>query len=223
MGGFRVTKTQAAVVVGGLSNPSKMPGKAIGLPARRTCPIGNKLADIPGTPCHGCYADNRGMYQFPVVKAAQARRLSLIHNALTGPVARDAWVAAMVTLLRGEAHFRWHDSGDVFSAAYLDLIVDVVRRTPQTKHWLPTQERGLMMAWQRDHGAFPENLTVRVSMPRIDASDAMIAATQRGLGLNTSSVSTSAPTCPASKQENECRDCRACWDRSVPHVAYSKH
>lgn len=219
----RQTKKAAWAIVGGLSDPSKMPSKSIGLPAIVSCGIGAKLALIPGTPCHDCYANDRGTYQFPVVKIAQARRLEKLKTALETPTGREAWIAAMVTLIRTMDVFRWHDSGDVISAAHLDAIVEVVRRTPQTRHWLPTQERGLMMAWQREHGAFPENLTVRVSMTRVDASDAMIAATQRGLGLNTSSVSTTAPTCPASTQDNECRDCRACWDRSVPHVAYAKH
>ena len=218
-----MTKKSASLIVGGLSKPSKMPGSAIGLPAIVTCPIGSKLAQVPGTPCHGCYANDRGMYQFPVVKAAQARRLDMVKNALENPEAREAWVAAMVTLLRNEEHFRWHDSGDIFHPDYLDLIVDVVRRTPDTRHWLPTQEAGMVRDWIRTHGPLPENLTVRVSMKRVDMAPDLITATGRALGLPTSSVSTTAPTCPASTQGNACLDCRACWDRSVPHVAYAKH
>ncbi len=30
-------------------------------------------------------------------------------------------------------------------------------------------------------------------------------------------------TCPAAKQDNKCLSCRACWDKSVPNVAYGKH
>jgi hypothetical protein len=219
----RLTKKAAWDIVGGLSNPSKMPGHALGLPARQTCPIGNKLAMIPGTPCHGCYADNRGMYQFPVVKAAQARRLDIIKHALENPEARAAWTAAMVTLVKRDTHFRWHDSGDIFHPDYLALIIEVVRRTPETQHWLPTQEAGMVRDWIRANGPLPENLTVRVSMKRVDMAPDLITATGRALGLPTSSVSTTAPTCPASKQGNACLDCRACWDRSVPHVAYAKH
>ena len=41
----------------------------------------------------------------------------------------------------------------------------------------------------------------------------------------TSSVVTNpeARTCAAPDQGNECKDCRACWDRSTPDVAYGKH
>ena len=30
-------------------------------------------------------------------------------------------------------------------------------------------------------------------------------------------------TCPAYKQDNACKDCRACWDQSVFSVDYKKH
>ena len=30
-------------------------------------------------------------------------------------------------------------------------------------------------------------------------------------------------TCPAPKQDNECKDCRACWDKKVKNVAYLAH
>jgi hypothetical protein len=217
-----MTKAVASRIVGGLSNPSKMPGFAFGLPARKTCPIGDKLAVVEGTPCSTCYA-TRNLYALPATQTAQARRLTAVEHALAKSDARAEWIDAMVTLLRGQAWFRWHDSGDIFSADYLSLIIDVVRLTPTTRHWLPTQERSTVRAWMREHGALPENLTIRVSMPKIDASAENIAATQRVLGLPTSSVSTTAPTCPARLQKNSCRDCRACWDRTVPNVAYAKH
>jgi len=30
-------------------------------------------------------------------------------------------------------------------------------------------------------------------------------------------------TCPAPQQDNECKDCRACWDKKVKNVAYLAH
>jgi epoxyqueuosine reductase QueG len=30
-------------------------------------------------------------------------------------------------------------------------------------------------------------------------------------------------TCPAPKQDNECKSCRACWDKKVKNVAYLAH
>ena len=40
---------------------------------------------------------------------------------------------------------------------------------------------------------------------------------------NSSEVVTSGATCPAPKQNNECRDCRACWDATIKTVSYGKH
>ena len=46
---------QRKLITGGLSKPSKMPGYAYNLPAIH-CKTGSKLAQVPGTTCHGCYA-----------------------------------------------------------------------------------------------------------------------------------------------------------------------
>ena len=112
-------------------------------------------------------------------------------------------------------YFRWNDSGDVQDAAHLEKIFTVARLTPDTKHWLPTRE-----AWTQkyDNKKYkPDNLTLRFSMPMVNQPAA-------GNWSNTSTV-VSGPgrTCPAPDQDNECKDCRACWDPSVKNVAYGKH
>ena len=43
------------------------------------------------------------------------------------------------------------------------------------------------------------------------------------LGLTTSGVSPDGFNCPASKQDNQCAECRACWDSSVENINYKKH
>ena len=40
---------------------------------------------------------------------------------------------------------------------------------------------------------------------------------------NSSEVVETGATCPAAKQDNECRDCRACWDPSIKTIKYGKH
>ena len=69
--------TDAREYVGGLSDPSKVPGKAYGLPAQ-ACNVGSILHLIKGSTCEKCYALDRGMYVMPNVKKAQARRLAAI-------------------------------------------------------------------------------------------------------------------------------------------------
>jgi hypothetical protein len=133
--------TEALKLVGGLSKPSKMPGWAYGIPAAE-CKTGAKLKLVPGSTCEGCYAD-KGCYVFPVVQAAQYRRLAAIKNPL--------WVEAMATLINSKKskYFRWHDSGDVQDVATFlrSLKFANLHRIPVTgcQH----VKRGLKTSWTR--------------------------------------------------------------------------
>ena len=198
-------KKEARQITGGLSKPSKMPGPAYNLPAW-ACQTGSKLRKVKGSPCYGCYAF-KGRYNFSNVQQALRRRL----DALESPL----WVDAMVTLIKGQPWFRWHDSGDIQSEQHLKNIFKVCELTPDTKHWLPTQERGYLPA---DPEEVPANLIIRLSGSKIDGPSPKAWPW-------TSSVVTSseARTCPAPEQNNECGSCRACWDKSTLNVAYGKH
>ena len=195
---------QAIQIAGTLSKPSKMPGFAIGIPAKE-CKTGSKLRLIKGSVCHGCYA-LKGCYVFPVVQAAQYKRLAGIPSPL--------WVKAVTHLISSKRskEFRWHDSGDVQDLAHLNKIFEVCRLTPSVKHWMPTRE-----AWVKPYlKDCPDNLAVRFSMPMVDQPAA-------GTWNHTSTVVTSGATCPAPKQDGKCGDCRACWDKSIPNISYGKH
>jgi hypothetical protein len=206
---MNMTKKAAAAIVGGLSKPSKMPGKAMGIPAKE-CKVGSKLRQVKGSTCADCYA-LKNMYAFKSTQDAQYRRL----KALEDP----RWVEAMVALMANEDHFRWHDSGDIQGLEHLDMIVQVCESTPQTAHWLPTRENALVKRYLRTYGGFPSNLNVRLSDPMVDSdSHADIA------GTTSSGVRTDGRhNCPASEQDNACLDCRMCWDKTVGHVNYRKH
>jgi hypothetical protein len=197
-------KKEARQITGGLSKPSKMPGPAYNLPAW-ACQTGSKLRKVKGSPCYGCYAF-KGRYNFSNVQQALRRRL----DALESPL----WVDAMVTLIKGQPWFRWHDSGDIQSEQHLKNIFEVCKLTPDTKHWLPTQERQYLPKPEE----VPENLIIRLSGSKIDGPSPKAWPW-------TSSVVTSseARTCPAPEQNNECGSCRACWDKSTSNVAYGKH
>ena len=198
-------KKEARKITGGLSKPSKMPGPAYNLPAWH-CQTGAKLRKIEGTPCFGCYA-MKGRYRFSNVRAALERRLDSLDH--------PQWVPAMVQLIKGQPWFRWHDSGDVQSHEHLAKIFEVCRLTPETQHWLPTQERQYLPA---DPATVPANLIIRLSGSKVDGP------APKAWPWTSSVVTTpEARTCPAPTQSNECKDCRACWDRSTPDVAYGKH
>ena len=196
-------KKEAKKITGGLSAPSKMPGPAFNLPAQ-ACITGSKLVTVPGSVCHGCYA-LKGRYRFPNVKEALQRRLA----ALMDP----RWVDAMVVLIDKEPFFRWHDSGDLQSVQHLKNIFEVCNRTPGTQHWLPTREVKFLPL---NFDAIPKNLIIRLSGHKIDKDAASFWPW-------TSTVVTAGRTCPAPDQNNECKDCRACWSRDTANIAYGKH
>ncbi len=197
-------KKEAVVITGGRSGPSKMPGPAYNLPATQ-CITGAKLVKIPGSVCHGCYA-LKGRYRFSNVRMALARRLESLKH--------PQWVEAMVALIHGEPWFRWHDSGDLQSPEHLKQIFEVCKRTPETRHWMPTREARFLRLMDPD--IIPPNLIIRMSSHMIDQGPVTFWPW-------TSTVSTKSKTCPAQDQGNQCKSCRACWDRKVSNVTYPKH
>ena len=201
-----------AALVGGLSQPSKMPGYAYGLSAF-DCKIGSLLRKVKGSTCGSCYA-LKGMYSFPVVKKAHARRMESI--------SRPYWVDAITELISRKTkkvpYFRWHDSGDLQSLEHLSKIVEIAKRLPGVSFWIPTREMATVKEWVSLYGKFPRNLTVRISAPMIGRAPEKIAGT-----VGSSVENPSAFQCPAPKQGNSCMDCRACWNPKVKEVSYSKH
>jgi len=194
-------KKEANKITGGLSAPGKMPEGSYNLPAS-ACQTGQILAKVEDTPCHKCYALT-GRYRFPIVKAALARRLASLMD--------PRWTEAMTVLVKGKKHFRWHDSGDIQSVEHLKKIFEVCNNTPGTMHWLPTQERQYLPL-----GSYPDNLTIRLSNSKNNSKPG-------NAWTHWSTVVDSGGDCPASKQGNECKSCRRCWDPKVKHVTYPKH
>ena len=181
-----------------------MPGWAYGLPAKE-CKTGGKLQKVPGSVCFDCYA-MKGCYVFKVVQQAQYFRLKAIKNPL--------WTGAMATIINSKKskYFRWHDSGDVQDEDHLLKIFAVCKLTPTVKHWMPTRE-----AWVKAFLSLkPDNLVIRFSAP-------MVNQLAPASWPHTSTVVKTGPTCPAPRQQNECKDCRACWDPAVKNVAYGQH
>jgi hypothetical protein len=201
---------EAKQITGGLSNPSKMPSKSYGLPAQ-DCKTGSKLVHIKGSVCHGCYA-LRGMYRFGNVQKAQRRRLdSLGHSQ---------WVEAMVVLVKRYSPdvFRWHDSGDLQGLQHLKKIFEVCELTPNTKHWIPTREAGILKEYK---GTVPKNLAIRLSSTMI--GDKPMSSWPLTSTVHKKDQKFFGRECPAPTTNNECGTCRACWDQSIPNISYNYH
>ena len=213
-----MTKSQAKLVLGsGLSETSKMPSYSFNLSALH-CQTGSKLAKVKGSVCEGCYAlkGNYARYKHPQRMIPKTERIQ-----------DKQWVKALVTLIQNQGnkkdkdYFRWHDSGDLQSIDHLKKIVEVCNLTPSVNHWLPTREYGIVKSYIKEHGALPKNLAVRLSAHMIDTKPPKVK------GLQSSSVhketKPQGTECGAYKNDNECGDCRLCWNTSVENVSYKYH
>ena len=208
----RLNKTRAESITGSLGKPSKMPGLAYGISAKK-CNVGGKLALVPGSVCADCYA-MRDNYSYPSVQAAHEKRFSGLSSV--------SWADSMVFLIRrsGETYFRWHDAGDLQSFQHLLDIVRIAESLPSVAFWLPTKEKGLVYRYREVFGDFPPNLCVRLSGAMIDRNPPAYEG-------NTSTVhKANAPIgseCEAYTRGGKCGECRDCWNRDIKNVSYPKH
>ena len=230
------TIKQANKVTGGLSRPSKMPCPAYSIPAE-TCKTGAKLVNIEGSVCSGCYAMKNNYKRFAkTIKPKLYERYRKLFN--------EQWVEGMVLLINKQCKngfFRWHDSGDVQSIEHIKRIVMVCKKTPEVMHWVPTREFRLVKQYIKKYGAFPGNLTVRLSAHMIEGKAPEIE------NLPTSTVSANNYNCKAyltDKNDNvykpdhfaklnkaakraidfgHCGKCRKCWSKSVKNITYKLH
>mgnify|MGYP000193287036 CR=1 FL=1 len=197
-----------------ISVTSKLDGiKSWSLQALETCPGSIDNGELVPA-CKGCYATT-GNYNYPNVKAPRA------HNKQDWQ--RLEWADDMVQAMQDSRYFRWFDSGDMYSVALAEKILEVMQRTPWVKHWLPT----------RMH-KFPKFRTVLTAMQALDnvmvrfSSDSVTGDYIDGLHgsviVPTSDDATSSmQLCKAYENAGKCSGCRACWDKSVPLIAYPAH
>ena len=201
-----------------LSNTDKMPGLSWSLQAIDTCPgsIDPLTGDLVPA-CSGCYATT-GFYNMPNSIAARE------HNRADWK--RDNWVTDMVQALsktRGRP-FRWFDSGDVYHVKLARKILEVMRQTPDVKHWLPTRMHKFIKfgAVFDAMNALP-NVVVRFSSDEISGEQIAGRFTSSIHDPDQPEQIQGAHVCPAYSQSGKCGECRACWSKSVPVVPYPQH
>ena len=195
---------------------SKMPGTTFAIDAF-ACKTGGKLAKIKGTPCHVCYARKLQKLRPSVDKGWKA---NLAKWDSANP---DQWTHAMafqIIRYNSDGFHRWFDSGDLQSVAMLQAIVEVCRIARKIKHWLPTQERAIVAAYVKSGGKIPGNLVIRLSGPKINGKAPNYANTSTVFDKHGQAIG---KECKAYTRGNQCGDCRACWDKSVPNISYNKH
>lgn len=223
-----LTLKELHAATGGLSNPSKMPGYAYGIPSEH-CILGSILRKAKGTPCSTCYTF-KGFYKmYPAVAKAQENRFEILMGDM------NQWADDMMQLIErkleklpvSDHFFRWHDAGDIQSVEHLIAIADIAVSLPWIQFWLPTQQRNFVAKFDAEYDR-PKNLVIRISSTKVGQ--------KQNAGTLGSTIDTDGGfncTAPLDDKGNElptnhpdkgkCRDCRACWDPKIETINYKKH
>jgi hypothetical protein len=135
---------------------------------------------------------------------------------------RDGWVSDMVQALDSQRYFRWFDSGDMYSLALAEKILQVMECTPWVKHWLPTRmAKFAKFADVLARMRALHNVSVRFS------SDSITGEHEAEHGSVIVQHAEDAPSgsavCRAYDHGGKCNGCRACWNTDVRVVAYVAH
>lgn len=198
-----------------ISVTSKLDGiKSWSLQALDTCPASKNADGSLVDACKGCYATT-GNYNYPNVKAPRA------HNREDWQ--RLEWVDDMVQALQDSRYFRWFDSGDMYTIGLAQKILEVMQRTPWVKHWLPTR----MHKFPKFRGVLTEMQALDNVMVRF-SSDSVTGQFIDGLHGSVivptiDDVTPKMQACEAYQHGGKCNGCRACWNKSVPLIAYPAH
>jgi hypothetical protein len=123
--------------------------------------------------------------------------------------------------VKSKGWHRWHDAGDLQSVPHLAAICRVCELTPKIRHWLPTRETAILLAYIKNGGVIPDNLLVRVSATKVDGK-----ATSTWLwtsGVHDQIAPVAAERCTAPDTNGECGACRKCWSHDVNHTTYHLH
>lgn len=196
-----------------LSKPSKMPCKTWSLEARKTCPGSiNPTTKQVIDACAICYA-TEGFYHMPDAKR--------VRDENRQDWKRADWVTDMIAAIGKAKYFRWFDSGDCYHPRLAEKIYEIMLATPNCKHWLPTKSYNIpsIRVWL-DKMQSLSNVSVRFSSPSVTGRyDSEHGSTI----VPFADTPTNASICDAYAREGKCGDCRNCWNKSIPVIAYPMH
>lgn len=131
----------------------------------------------------------------------------------------------MVTELNKDRYFRWLDSGDLYSVALAEKVLEVMQRTPWVKHWLPTHMHKFPKFRQvLEAMRALDNVSVRFSADSVDGGYTPgLHGSVIGPSADTFQPHDGASLCRAYEHGGKCSGCRACWDKTIPLICYPAH
>ena len=124
----------------------------------------------------------------------------------------------------------WCDTKQTWYAEEEDQrqIGDILVKTEDSPTWCFASAEDIVAEYKKQ-GFNAKHIVITGGEPCIYDLRALTAAFEE-MGCQcqietsgTSEVVTSGASCPAAQQDNECRDCRQCWDPEVKTIKYGKH
>ena len=173
-------------------------------------------------PCKAtCYAC-KGCQTFANVQAAYYRNLRL-YNEDSDNFFEQVYFKIKFS---GLPKVRWFDSGDIVDAEFFDRMIELCKRTPDTKHMAFTKKYEIVNKWIDENGDLPENLNIMFS-----AWDKMWEVPNpHGVGMAyvnfkedrlNPEFPKNAFVCPG--RATTCSACGACWSKKLKAVVFHQH
>lgn len=206
-------KPTLRVVMGNAKLGRQIPN--VNLPAIQTC--------RKDAPCKkGCYACH-GNFLYESVARAHQRNLAAYRDDPKAffKVITDFLLNGMTTY----KFFRWHSSGDIVDAAYLEGMVKVAKKCPKTQFLAFTKKFELVNYYLSTGKTFPRNLHVVFSAWDKDFhfdNPYNLPVTYvdfKHKEMNSPDIPEDAFVCPGS-----CEQCQRCWKmKSGDAVVFHQH
>ena len=173
-------------------------------------------------PCKsGCYAC-KGRQQMMSVQGAYYRNFRLYNDD------PDNFFEQVYYKVKfsGLPKVRWFDSGDIYDYEFLERMVELCKRTPNTNHMAFTKKYELVNEYINENGKLPDNLNIMFS-----AWDKFWEVPNpHGLGVayvdfNDKRLNPDIPqnafVCPG--RESTCSACGVCWSKKAKAVVFHQH
>lgn len=178
-------------------------------------------------PCaHLCYA-RKGNFCYANVKKSH---LDNLNHYLQNPESYFDSIIAYLNGLTTYRFFRWHSSGDIVDAQYLEGIIKVANKCPQTKFLVFTKQFEIVNNYfiERSHGLaiLPKNLRIVFSMWDKEFNktvDNLFEFPTTWVRFKDGSVDDAIPE-TALPCVGKCYECVACWDlRQGQSTVFKQH
>lgn len=199
--------------------------------SRSITKLGNEIPSVNLPPvitcrCNAPCASSRKCYAMKGRFAFRRNKAYLRENLEAWKETPDKFKRAVIETAFCHRFFRWHSSGDIPDAGYLEMMVSVATRLPGTRFLCFTKKYELINEYLNVHNTFPENLRIVLS-----AWGSFIPENPHNLPMAYVKFKDEQECCipqDAFPCKNYCGDCVmsgcSCWDlKNGESVCFNEH